>query len=518
MSLNVISHKYHRKAPVADPRARMGSPVGPPVTVRPTPRTQATWSTPAPHAAFADPRSRGDAGGLSFLLFCVYTFVFIGRPQDYVPILASVRPAVLFTALTVVTTLLLRQPSESGVFRMSETRIYLWFYAAMVVGIPLGIYARRSFDFVVTAYVMNVIFFLLFVHHVNSVARFKRVVVTLAFAAVTFALLGLAYGDFFSGRYATVSTMFDPNDVCFVVISLLPFPVAVLLGPYSTITRLLALVGAGAGVLLALYTGSRGGLLGLTTFLLLFLVMRIPGVGKPRKIILIVALVAAAAMNTEKINLERYLTIGELSEDYNAVEETGRATIWKRGMAIFAAHPLTGVGADNFQEAIGTWRRERDMRPLWQSAHNSYVQVLTETGILGASAFLALIVTSVATLISLTGRARLLIGSGLEAVAPVFLTAFIAQLFIAFFLSQGYSVLFVLVFAATAALRRITEPLTDPSRSMPPGPPETLGSVGGVGPRPDDRRRVTPAQSGSRRPHGWPIALVAMSGPGKGGR
>ena len=512
MSLNVISHKYHRKAPAADPRARVGSPVGPPVSVRPTPRTQAAWSTPAPHAAFADPRSRSDAGGLSFLLFCVYTFVFIGRPQDYVPMLASVRPAVLFTAVTVVMTLLLRKPSESGVFRMTETRIYLWFYAAMVAGIPLGIYARRSFDFVVTAYVMNVIFFLLFVHHVNSVARFKRVVVTLALAAVTFAFLGLAYGDFFSGRYATVSTMFDPNDVCFVVISLLMFPVVVLLGPYSRTARLLALAGVGAGMLLALYTASRGGLLGLATFLLLFLLMRIPGVGKSRKILLVIGLVAVAAMNTDKINLERYQTIGELSEDYNTVDETGRAIIWKRGMAIFAAHPLTGVGADNFPEAIGTWRRDQDMQPLWQSPHNSYVQVLTETGILGASPFLALIVTTLATLISLTRRARSLTGSGLEAVAPVFLTVFIAQLFNAFFLSQGYSVLFVLVFAATAVLRRITEPLV--SQNTPSGPQETQPSTRGAALPASDQRRATPAPARPRRPDAWPVAIVG--GPSLG--
>jgi O-antigen ligase len=239
------------------------------------------------------------------------------------------------------------------------------------------------------------------------------------------------------------------------VVSLLSFAVCVLIGSFGKLAKILALASIVLGVLLALYTGSRGGLLGLGTFLLLFLFVRVRGVPKTAKVLMVVVLAVVALVNVDKINLDRYRTLGELGSDYNVTTEFGRIGIWQRGLQLFASHPLTGVGVTRFGEAIGTTRLEENFLPEWQAPHNSYIQVLTETGVFGGAAFLLLITTCVAILVGVmreAGKADEDVGR----LAAVLLVGFIAQLVSAFFLSQAYSMFFTLMFAVSASLKGIT--------------------------------------------------------------
>jgi O-antigen ligase len=404
---------------------------------------------------------------IPFLLFCMQTVILVGRPQDYIPALAALRPALLLTFGSLVLAMVMRHDSSGNPLVRRDTRAFLFFLAAMMASIPAGIYPRRSFDYLV-GYVVNVVFFFLFVHHVNSVERLKQIIVALVVTALAFAMLGLSQGDFYDGRYATVSTMFDPNDLCFVVISLLAYPLMALLGPFSKSAKALAPVAIVCGLLMALFTGSRGGVLGLATFVGVFLVRRIPSVGKVRKALLIVAMAAMAALNADKINMERYLTIGELGQDYNATDEQGRITVWKRGFHIFTMHPLAGVGVENFAEAIGTVRLQLNQKPRWQTAHNTYVQVLAETGAFGAAAFLGLLIATLRTLIRLARRPQALEAAGLKVVPGVMLVGVVAQLVTAVFLSQAYSVLFCLTFAMAIALRQVAESAAEPLANAAP--------------------------------------------------
>ncbi len=60
---------------------------------------------------------------------------------------------------------------------------------------------------------------------------------------------------------------------------------------------------------------------------------------------------------------------------------------------MFAAHPLLGVGAGNYNAAYATYAQ-----PNWPEslghAHNYYINVAAETGVLGLLAFLAVVVAS----------------------------------------------------------------------------------------------------------------------------
>ena len=71
----------------------------------------------------------------------------------------------------------------------------------------------------------------------------------------------------------------------------------------------------------------------------------------------------------------------------------GRASEIQTGLVMFAAHPILGVGAANYPvnyqkytQLIGLEIRSED-----REAHSLYVEVLAETGVIGAAAFLGII-------------------------------------------------------------------------------------------------------------------------------
>jgi O-antigen ligase len=439
------------------------------------PRWTRPASVPAPAvepatAASALPRTAEDERlNFPFVVFCIFTFILIGRPQDYFGFLVPLRPASLFMVLVIAVTAFQRRETGSSPFGLRDVRLYLALFAVMLIGVPFSLYPRMSLDYIINIYVQNVVFYIMVLYHVTTVARFRQFAVLLVLTAAFFTTMSLQYGIFGGGRYSsTVSNMFDPNDMSAVAVSLLAFPVAVLLGAFRPLVKSIALATVVFGVLLALYTGSRGGFIGLTTFLVVFLCFRIPGVSAARKVILVLFLLAGALINIDKINVERYQTIFSLEDDYNSTDEQGRKALWIRGLKIFAAYPLTGAGVFRFQEAVGVMRLdEGNVPPRWQAAHNSYIEILAETGIAGGVLFVLLIIRSLRTLNRL-GHAPA--GTPfaspemapLRSVARVFFAGLVAHAVTTFFLSWAYSVNFALWFAVAVSLTRIAMAASPP--------------------------------------------------------
>ncbi len=64
---------------------------------------------------------------------------------------------------------------------------------------------------------------------------------------------------------------------------------------------------------------------------------------------------------------------------------------WRAGLAIFAEHPLVGIGLDNFADFYAAKKQPEDQEA--RRAHNDYIQLAAETGLIGIltyGAFLAL--------------------------------------------------------------------------------------------------------------------------------
>lgn len=74
-----------------------------------------------------------------------------------------------------------------------------------------------------------------------------------------------------------------------------------------------------------------------------------------------------------------------------------RLTLWRGGMRIVQAHPLLGVGLNNFMYEVPKYLRDDELpanERVDRVAHNSYVEIAAELGLPGIFAFLGVLVAA----------------------------------------------------------------------------------------------------------------------------
>lgn len=138
---------------------------------------------------------------------------------------------------------------------------------------------------------------------------------------------------------------------------------------------------------------------------------------------------------------------------------SGRSDIWRVGWRMVQAHPLTGVGSGNFQEAsvhyvqgIGTLTSAFLIIDVPHVAHNVYLELLADLGVPGLLAFLG--VAGFATLAA-ARAARRFESQGdvaMELVARCQVLALVAFMSADFFLSGEFSKQLWLTFALSPAI------------------------------------------------------------------
>jgi O-antigen ligase len=82
---------------------------------------------------------------------------------------------------------------------------------------------------------------------------------------------------------------------------------------------------------------------------------------------------------------ERMSTIMTYEQDYNVTSYGGRIEVWKRGLKMIIKNPLLGVGINGFVTAEGL--SHNDIGGKWSTAHNSFIQIGAELGIIGLFLF-----------------------------------------------------------------------------------------------------------------------------------
>jgi O-antigen ligase len=141
----------------------------------------------------------------------------------------------------------------------------------------------------------------------------------------------------------------------------------------------------GLGVALAA-TGSRGGLVGAAAALVAAFVVE----KRHRAALLVVSVGAVAAV---VVAMWLYPSLWERSG--SAGPGSGRGALWTIAWHLAGDHPLTGVGPGNYPEVAGDYVRQ--VGPLEgvdlivdpHQAHNLYLQLLAEIGVVGLALFLA---------------------------------------------------------------------------------------------------------------------------------
>jgi O-antigen ligase len=258
---------------------------------------------------------------------------------------------------------------------------------------------------------------------------------------------------------------YDANDFALIMVCTIPFAVYFLRPGVATWRRILALTALGIFVLMIIRSGSRGGFLGLIA-VMAYTLLRYRAI--PARLRL--GAVAAGAIIFVAFGSANYWammqTILHPNNDYNMTEETGRTAIWKRGLLYMEMRPITGVGVRAFSQAEGelspTARTyaESGRGIKWSVAHNSFVEIGAELGVIALAAFLGLFFIMFRTLSRVRAgpRGSPWVTPSDQAYAQMLTASFIGFMVCGFFVSAEYFaylyVLFGLAVAQVAILRR----------------------------------------------------------------
>jgi O-antigen ligase len=125
---------------------------------------------------------------------------------------------------------------------------------------------------------------------------------------------------------------------------------------------------------------------------------------------------------------------------------SGRTDIWNVGWRMVADEPIVGVGSGNFQNnaihyllAPGAVRFDEYLVDVPSVAHNAYLQVLAETGLIGLLLFLAIIAACVAAAVRAQHLFREVQDREGELISTAVILAICALLAAYFFLSEQQS-------------------------------------------------------------------------------
>jgi O-antigen ligase len=146
------------------------------------------------------------------------------------------------------------------------------------------------------------------------------------------------------------------------------------------------------------------------------------------------------------------LSIGNYEQDKSA---TGRIDSWQAGLAMMSASPLYGIGFKRYVQEYPNYSRT-----FAREAHNSWVQLGAESGLIAVGSHIMLVLLTITTLRRVRRRLPLLPDETRprsEALAGMYEAALAGYLVTGFFLSMEDFEFFYLLVGLAQILDRITE-------------------------------------------------------------
>jgi putative inorganic carbon (HCO3(-)) transporter len=363
-------------------------------------------------------------------LVIIYLALNLLSPGEMIPALAPFRPMLVLALMSVPVALAARlQAPEIGNLRTQPMLVFFFLGWACVSLIPHRMYGGNLTTFLdlspnILAYFLGIIMF----RTPQRLRVLRAVLVLVALFILTNALLSWPYAhaarievpyilvggstpETREYRIRGLGMLHDPNTYGQFVLLILPL-LFVAKNDEGLGIGWLAALPVSVLFLLAVYlTGSRGAILGLAVLIGLLLVRRLKTTGAVITTALGgLALLAVNAYKTRTISMQGGLD---------------RLAIWSDGLSYFKQSPIWGIGARSFASTNG------------MTAHNSYLLVAAELGIVGLFIWMSIIVVTIFQL----GQVPAIVGKTNPQLARWAVGLRISlggYLFTSFFLSRAY--------------------------------------------------------------------------------
>jgi O-antigen ligase len=243
-------------------------------------------------------------------------------------------------------------------------------------------------------YVLNAVLFLI----VFTAIRNRKHVIWLVSAFVAASTLSAVYGLVTprpggEGEGRLAGSVGDANELAAVLVAGLILALALaVISRHKPLTRATLVVAAGLCLLCLFLTLSRGGLiaLGVAMIAAVFVGGRWRGKAVAVAAVTLTTLVVFFGFVASTAQVQRVTEVGSGS---------GRSSLWTVGWRMVQANPVKGVGVGQFQTsavhyliAPGTVARADLIVDAPHVAHNLYLQVLSELGVVGLIPFLVILI------------------------------------------------------------------------------------------------------------------------------
>ena len=339
----------------------------------------------------------------------IYPLLNYLQPGDLWPVLVPLKPMLLASVVAGLLTLRAGAKPDAGlVAAYFKQPALLWLFAFVIVNV-ISVYYSGIMTMVNElqfwdVYAIFVVISLFMLKDVDALRQYVWGTIVGSAFVIFYAIWAVAVHapTIIEGRAGAYGMYQNQNDYSFIVIMVLPFAFLYmrLCRHWWQRTFLAAvLIGGVIGVLLSL---SRGGILALVleAALLLWVTMR----GGRR----VVALAAVAVIGTG-VSIHQFAAreADQAGQYTLADSKDSRYELWRAARAVFEAHPILGVGSRRFSEYA------REYAPISHDnrgkvAHNTYLEVAADTGVLGLLTFVLMLLTTLKPL----WRARLATATG----------------------------------------------------------------------------------------------------------
>ncbi len=370
---------------------------------------------------------------MHFFLLCVYLAMVIIRPQE------------LFTEITIPILQILLLATLAAWFlsekrldkEIQHTYIVLLLFALMLSLVVNG--WSGGVVIVIQEFFPVVLLYFIITGTLNTIERLQIFLKTLLFSALFVCLhtidqyingVGWTGAPLVSGRVAYFGIFSDPNDMG--LLFLFALPVAVY---FARINKKIFFKGMyyamACTCLYSIYlTNSRGTMLAVGV-MFFYIIYRLKGAFTTGVIISI--LVPLVLLIPSRLS--------EVSSDEESA--ANRVEAWYEGYQMFISKPLLGVGYKNFTEHHAL------------TAHNSYVLVFSETGLIGFYLWFGIIVLTFFQIRHVFNQLNLIsdgavnvTNENIKLLTNIVFLAYISILFAIFFLSRSYNI-FIFILLAT---------------------------------------------------------------------
>ena len=323
---------------------------------------------------------------MSFL----YPFMNFFQPGIFWPQLADAKPMLMLSLLAALVGVM-RTSTYSRRAAFSHP-IFVWMSAFFIVQVVslvhLGSGPTVGGLSYWSIYLIFVVVSILLINNETALIRYVSGMLAGAMVIVVFGIVAVIahWSQAIGGRAGAYGMYENHNDYSFIIIQIVPFLYVCRKVCTTWLTRLILLAALGACVAGIVLSLSRGGMLALVLeFGLIILI----GMERGKRLrwvpVLIVVGIAAIGFQWAK-------RAENQGSNYTAADaENSRYELWRAGGNLILDKPLLGVGSGLFNEYARVYGEiSHDNRG--KNTHNTYLEVLTGTGIIGFFIFSMMVI------------------------------------------------------------------------------------------------------------------------------